>query len=404
MAELDQTAQLDTNQSGSLAWSTWGNAVMSPKSGNEIRSICIVQTKFLGDVTLTSALVRNLRLAYPNASITMVCAPGLKQFIVAQQIADVAVGFETGGRGRTPLKRLTDYYAVISALRGEKFDLSIDLTDTKTSRIMHRLTGAPLRVGFNPPDRPFKFWEIQMANVLAAPFGHGGSHYLYRYLSPLGALGLAIQDPTPRLRPTKSAQEECAKLLSENALAKKSYVAVHAGARSEGRRWPPQHFAAVIDEIYAKTGLRSLIVGGPDERPVAQSIIETATSPVATGVGKASLEVLVALLAEAAIFLGNDSGPMHVAASVGTPTVGLFGLQSPDLWGPFGVPNKTLRPPVPCSCVAPGVCKEYDPGGVHCVQRLQVAEVAEATFDLIEIMNGSRPTQTTMHVLPRIDP
>ncbi|WP_352761248.1 glycosyltransferase family 9 protein [Mesorhizobium sp. M0510] len=368
------------------------NAIMSPKSGNEIRSICIVQTKFLGDVTLTSALVRNLRLAYPDASITMICAPGLKQFIVAQQIADVAVGFETGGRGRTPLKRLTDYYALISALRRQKFDLSIDLTDTKTSRITHRLTGAPLRVGFDPPERPFKFWEIQMANVLAPPFGHGGSHYLYRYLSPLGALGLAIQNPTPRLQPTKIAQEECARLLFENALAKKSYVAVHAGARSEGRRWPPQHFAAVIDEIYAKTGLRSLIIGGPDERPVAQSIIEAATSPVATVVGKASLEVLVALLTEAAIFLGNDSGPMHVAASVETPAVGLFGLQSPDLWGPFGIPNKTLRPPMPCPCIAPGVCKEYNPGGVYCVQRLQVAEVAEATLDFIET-SGSRPTQ-----------
>ncbi|MDF3212426.1 glycosyltransferase family 9 protein [Mesorhizobium sp. M7A.F.Ca.CA.001.09.2.1] len=356
---------------------------MNASSGDGIRSILIIQTKFTGDVTLTSALVHNMRLAYPQASVTMLCAPGLKQFIVAQGIADVAVGFETSGRGRTALKRLTDYYAVISALRRRKFDLSIDLTDSKTSRILHRLTGAPLRVGFDPPERPFKFWEIQMANVLAAPFGHGGSHYLYRYLSPLHALGLEYQDPTPRLQPTKLAQEECARLLAENALAKKSYVAVHAGARSEGRRWPPQYFAAVIDEIYAKTGLRSLLVGGPDERPVTQSIVETATSPVATVVGKASLEVLVALLAEAAIFLGNDSGPMHVAASVGTPVVGLFGMQSPDLWGPFVVPNKTLRPSMPCPCIAPGVCKEYNPGAVHCVQRLQVAEVAEATLDLI---------------------
>ncbi|RUZ80235.1 glycosyltransferase family 9 protein [Mesorhizobium sp. M7A.F.Ca.US.006.01.1.1] len=356
---------------------------MNASLGYGIRSILIIQMKYIGDVTLTSALTRNLRLAYPQASVTMLCAPGLKQFIVAQGIADVAIGFQSGGRGRTLGKRLTDYYAVISALRGQKFDLSIELTDTKTSRIMHRLTGAPLRVGFDPPERPFKFWEIQMANVLAAPFGHGGSHYLYRYLSPLGALGLAVQDPTPRLQPTKIAQEECARLLSQSGLAKKSYVAVHAGAGSEGRCWPPQHFAAVIDEVYAKTGLRSLLVGGPDERPVAQSIVETATSPVASVVGKASLEVLVASLAEAAIFLGNDSGPMHVAASVGTPAVGLFGMQSPDLWGPFVVPNKTLRPSLPCPCIAPGVCKEYNPGAVYCVQRLQVAEVAEATLDLI---------------------
>lgn len=343
-------------------------------SRDGIRSILIIQTKYIGDVTLTSAFVQNLRLTYPQASITMICAPGLKQFIVAQKIADVAVGFESGGKGRTPFKRFADYHGVISGLRRRKFDLTIDLTDTKTSRIVHRLTGAPLRVGFNPPERPLKFWEIQPANVLAATFGHGGPHYVYRYLSPLHALGLEIQDPTPRLQPTKIAQEACARLLSENALAKKSYVAVHAGAGSEGRRWPPQHFAAVIDEIYTKTGLRSLVIGGADEEPVAHSIIETATSPAATVVGKASLEVLVALLAEALVFLGNESGPMHIAASVGTPAVGLYGLTPPDLWGPFGVPNRTLRPPMPCPCITP--CN-------HCVQRLQVAEVAEATLDLI---------------------
>ncbi|RVB58932.1 glycosyltransferase family 9 protein, partial [Mesorhizobium sp. M7A.F.Ca.CA.002.03.2.1] len=100
-------------------------------------------------------------------------------------------------------------------------------------------------------------------------------------------------------------------------------------------------------------------------------------------VGKSSLEVLTALLAEASIFLGNESGPMHIAASVGTPAVGLYGLTSPEQWGPFGVPNRTLQPVMPCPCIAPGVCKENNPGGVYCVQRLQVAEVAAATLDLI---------------------
>jgi heptosyltransferase-3 len=356
---------------------------MNSSSGDGIRSILILQTKYIGDVTLTSALVRNLRLAYPQASIAMLCAPGLKQFIVAQGIADVAIGFEFRGQGRTLLQRWAGCWAAVSDLRRRKFDLSIDLTDSKTSRIMHRLIGAPLRVGFDPPEFALKFWEIQLANVPAATFGHGGPHYLYRYLSPLAALGLEIQDPTPRLRPTRIAQEECARLLSENALAKKSYVAVHAGARSGGRCWPPQHFAAVIDEIYAKTGLRSLLIGGPEEGLVAQSILEAAASPVASVVGKASLEILTALLADASIFLGNESGPMHMAASVGTPAVGLFGLTSPDQWGPVGVPSRTLQPPMPCPCIAPGLCKENNANGVYCVQRLQVAEVEAATLDLI---------------------
>lgn len=349
-----------------------------------IKSILVIQTKYIGDVILTSALVRNLRLAYPNATIAMLCAAGLRDFVDTQNIADVAIGFDRRSAGRSLLQRVKEYSSLLADLRRRKFDLTIDVTDSRTSRIVHRLIGAPLRVGYNPPERPLKFWEVQPANIFAEPFGHGGAHFLYRYLSPLEALGIGLREVIPRLEPTPVGRSASNQVLAQSNLAVKAFVAVHAGATFEGRRWQPERFAAVIDEIYTTTGLRSLLVGGPDESATEQAILNVAMSPLVSVVGKVSLETLAALLADAFIFLGNESGPMHLAASVGTPVVGLYGLTPPDIWGPLGVLHRTVEPPLPCQCVAPDLCKPGNPSRVYCVHRLPVAKVAQATRDLID--------------------
>ncbi|TPI12459.1 glycosyltransferase family 9 protein [Mesorhizobium sp. B4-1-3] len=349
-----------------------------------IRSILVIQTKYIGDVILTSVLVRNLRLAYPNAAIAMLCAAGLRDFVTSQNIADEAIGFDRRSAGRSLLRRVKEYSSLLADLRRRKFDLTIDVTDSKTSRVVQRAIGAPLRIGYNPPDRPLKFWEVQPANVFAEARGHGGAHYLYRYLSPLKALGIEPRELIPRLEPTPVGRSAAAQVLAQSNLATKAFVAVHAGAGFEGRRWQPERFAAVIDEIYTATGLRSLLVGGPDERATEQAILNLAMSPLVSVVGKVSLETLTALLADAFIFLGNESGPMHLAASVGTPVVGLYGLTSPNIWGPLGVLHRTVEPPLPCQCVAPGLCKPGNPSRVYCVHRLPVANVAQATRDLID--------------------
>ncbi|AGB43147.1 ADP-heptose:LPS heptosyltransferase [Mesorhizobium australicum WSM2073] len=349
-----------------------------------VKSILVIQTKYIGDIILTSVLVRNLRLAYPNAAIAMLCAPGLRDFVISQNIADLAIGFDGRSAGRSLLQRVKEYSSLVADLRRRKFDLTIDVTDSKTSRILHRSIGAPLRVGYNPPEKPLKFWEGQPANIFAKPFGHGGAHYLYRYLSPLEALGIELREVTPRLEPTPVGRSASTQVLAQSKLAVKAFVAVHAGARFEGRCWQPERFAAIIDEVYAATGLRSLLVGGPNEGSTAQTILDMAASPLASVVGKISLETLTALLADAFIFLGNESGPMHLAASVGTPVVGLYGLTPPDIWGPLGVLHRTVEPPLPCQCIAPNLCKPGNPGGVYCVHRLPVAKVAQATRDLID--------------------
>ncbi|TIT44525.1 MAG: glycosyltransferase family 9 protein, partial [Mesorhizobium sp.] len=100
-------------------------------------------------------------------------------------------------------------------------------------------------------------------------------------------------------------------------------------------------------------------------------------------VGELSLESLLAVLEQARMFLGNESGPMHMAAAAGTPVVGLFGLTNPSRWGPVGVPSIALRPSMPCDCVAKDLCRRTDPSKACCVWRLEVKPVVEAAREVL---------------------
>lgn len=187
----------------------------------------------------------------------------------------------------------------------------------------------------------------------------------------------------PSLQPLPSETLKALALLGKHRLNPNGFIAVHAGASFKGRQWQPERFAEAIDEIVADSGLGIALVGGPDEREAAARIIARTAAPVVDLVGSLSLETLLAVLKQARLFLGNESGPMHMAAATGTPVVGLFGLTHPSRWGPVGVPSIGLRPPMPCDCVAKDLCRPKDPSKACCVWRLEVKPVVEAARELL---------------------
>ncbi|QKC91446.1 glycosyltransferase family 9 protein [Mesorhizobium sp. NZP2234] len=347
------------------------------------RSILVIQTKFIGDIVLASTLARNLQLEFPGARIVFLCEAHFESFVVAHGIASEVVTFRRSRMRGTALERGKELYAMVRALRGFRFDLTIDLTDSKTSRIISGFVNAKTRVGYNPPERPLKLLERQPANVFAKPFGFGGQHFVYRYLSPIEALGLDLRVTVPSIQPLPFETLKALALLGKHGLNPHGFVAVHAGASFKGRQWQPERFAEAIDEIATGTGLGFVLVGGPEEQGTAARIIARTATPVVDLVGTLSLNTLLAVLKQARLFLGNESGPMHIAAAAGIPVVGLFGLTNPSRWGPLGVPSIALRPPMPCDCVAKGLCRRTDPRKACCVWRLKVRPVVEAAREIL---------------------
>jgi heptosyltransferase-3 len=346
-------------------------------------SILVIQTKFIGDLVLASALAENLRLEFPDARLVFLCEARFESFVIAHGIASEVVTFRRDRMRGTPLERAKELYAMVRALRRFRFDLTIDLTDSKTSRIIAGLVNAQTRVGYNPPERPLRLLERQPANVFAKPYGFGGQHFLYRYLSPLEALGVDLRTTLPSIQPLPVETAKALALLGKHHLRPNAFVVVHAGASFEGRRWHPERFAAAIVEITGETGLDVVLVGGPDEQKIAERIVARTAPSVVNLVGQLSLERLLAVLKQARLFLGNESGPMHMAAAVGTPVVGLFGSTNPSRWGPVGASSIALRPPMPCNCVARDLCCWPDPSKACCVWRLEVKPVVDAVVELL---------------------
>lgn len=347
------------------------------------RSILIIQTKFIGDIVLASTLARNLRLEFPDARIVFLCEAHFESFVVAHGIASEVVTFRRARMRGNPLERGKEVYAVVRALRRFRFDLTIDVTDSKTSRVVSGFVNARKRVGYNPPERPLKLLERQPANVFAKPYGFGGQHFVYRYLSPLEALGIDLRVTVPSIQPSTFEAAKALALLGTHDIHPNAFVAVHAGASFKGRQWQPERFAEAIDQVAAETGLGVVLVGGPGERETAARIVSGTATPVVDLVGALSLESLLAVLEQARLFLGNESGPMHMAAAAGTPVVGLFGLTHPSRWGPVGVPSIALRPSMPCDCVARDLCRRSDPSKACCVWRLEVKPVVDAVREIL---------------------
>ncbi|AZO06004.1 MAG: glycosyltransferase family 9 protein [Mesorhizobium sp.] len=359
-----------------------------------VRSILILQTKYIGDLVLASTLAKNLRIAYPEARIVFLCEARFAGFLTAHGIADETVAFKRSSARGTVMQRGLELYHVLRKLRRLACDMTIDLTDSKTTHFVAMALNARIRVGYFPTERRLGRFERQSANVRAKPFGYGERHFLYRYLSPLEALGEDLRVRVPSIEPLPSETARVLTLLDSCGLRRKAFLVVHAGASFPGRRWQPERFAAAVDTISSETGLSVVLVGGPDEAQANDHIVAAVKAPVVNLVGKLSLETLMALLKEARLFLGNESGPMHMAAAAGTPVVGLYGLTNPVAWGPVGAPSISLRPPMPCECVAADMCHRTNPAKAFCVWRLEVDTVAEAVRELLA--RTDRPIKTAV--------
>ncbi|UCI06857.1 glycosyltransferase family 9 protein [Mesorhizobium sp. B1-1-8] len=356
---------------------------MSQIPPGSFRSILILQTKFIGDIVLASVLAKNLQLAYPDARIVFLCEARVASFLTANGIASETVTFRRASARGTILQRGQELVRTIHALRRYRFDMTIDITDSKTSRFVSGLVNAPVRLGYSQPERPLRWYERQPANVRMRPIAYGERHFLYRYLSPLEALGVDLRVKAPSIQPLPLETTQALALLDKFGLRPNAFVAVHAGASFPGRRWQPERFAAAIDRIANETGLSVALVGGPGETEATAQIKAAVKTPIVDLVGALSLETLLALLKEARLFLGNESGPMHMAAAAGTPVVGLFGLTNPIRWAPVGVPSISLQPSMPCSCVGGDLCRRTDPSKACCVWRLEVDPVVDAVRELL---------------------
>jgi lipopolysaccharide heptosyltransferase II len=256
-------------------------------------------------------------------------------------------------------------------LRARRYDLVIDLTDSDRSALLARLSGAPVRLGYNSEGR----WRgcLYTRIVEADRFG---MHQVRYHLKATEALGLTGPPPPPVLTIGQEARSAADRLLKEAGIdASRPLVCLHPGARWWFKSWPAERFAALADRVQTETSAQALFLGGEPERGVAGRITESMKTPFRSLVGRMGLQELAAMLARAALMVSNDNGPMHMAAALRVPVIGLFGPSDPAVWGPWGDGHRTFYKGLDCrACFHPDCFR----GEQNCMKLIALDEVWEA--------------------------
>ena len=261
----------------------------------------------------------------------------------------------------------------IRELRRNRYDAAFDLQGLLKSAVLARLSRAPRVVGFS---------SSYLREPLARPFytdvydpGGGGmydprerSHVVQMNLGLLTTIGVAAAAPE---FPIERVDTEIARAMRERAGNR--YVLVNPGAAWPNKRWPPERYGAVARAIDEQHGLKTIVSWGPGEEPLAQEVVRE-SSGAALLSPRTSITDLLALIREATLMIAGDTGPMHVAAALGTPIVGIYGPTRPSRNGPWAPADITISRDDVCRCHHLRRCTQAR----MCLLGVEVAEVVDA--------------------------
>lgn len=340
------------------------------------RNILVVKPCCLGDVLLTTPLVAALRTNYPTAQITYAVRPWARPMVASSPHIDAVLTLpETWTLGAL--------VAVVRELRRRSFDLVCVPDRSPTLTLLMWWAGIPQRVGLDSAGRGFAYTHpVAVTSIVQ----HEADVY--------NQLALAMGLPVPPHRlfffPPPVAQQALSNMLAVPHDPDRRLVVVHpGGGQNPGmtlhrKRWLPERWAAVINALVQDAAAHVLLIGGPGDEAVVEAVAAGVLTSVGMHVMRWDWNVLGALLQQCDLFLGHDTGMMHLATAVGTPTVAVFGPSDPQIYGPYGQHAAYVWRPTPSSpCFYEGVAQPECPCAMQCMRNVQVADVLSAARALL---------------------
>ena len=299
-----------------------------------MKRILIVRMSALGDIVHALPVLTAIRAARPDVEI---------DWLVDTKYAgilDLVEGLSQRILGRPGLAK------AVGAMRARRYDVAIDLQGLLKSAAMARLSGASRVVGFERGalrERAAAWLYHQMADVPA------GAHIIQKNLSVLKALGLPA--PATVSFPVRVPASKVADQVAGEVAARGSrgFMLLNPGGAWPNKRWPPERFGALAQRIMAERGLPSYVLWGGGEASLAEAVVANAGG-VATRAQLTSLGDILALSTLATVVVSGDTGPLHLAAAVGAPIVGLYGPTWPERNGPWHPDDVVVSRAADCEC------------------------------------------------------
>lgn len=340
--------------------------------------ILIIKLGAVGDVVHSLPVLQTLRDRFPQAYIGWAVEEAGAPILEGNPALDELVRLERKRMRGMP--GLAYFRRWLQGLREKRFDTALDPHNLFKSGVMAYASGASVRVGF----KKLREGNFIFMNRWVQPAPRY-RHAVEKYLSLLEPLGIQESQWTVRFPLVWGPEDEdrtdrfwVQQGFGRGGSKPEPVIAVNPGANWPSKRWPPERYGQVADRLVKEHGIRVLILWGPGERPLAERMAQTMHEK-AVMAPETDLKQLMALIKRCRLLITGDTGPLHIAAALGVPTVSLFGPSDPARNGPFGQGHAVIRSPIP-----PATHWQKKEIGHHWMEAIPVETVVEATVSLLE--------------------
>ena len=345
-------------------------------------NILIIKLSAIGDVIHTLPALNAIRKKYPDAYITWLVEETAYGIIKGHKALDRIIVSKRktwlkGLAGRFCVKNFREVCGFVKQLRDTRYDIILDFQALLKSGVLIGLTRGGRKIGF---DKGMEHQEHSyiFLNERIKPVDME-VHALTRGMMLLESIGIRSREAVFNLPVSDQDRDAADDLLMQHGIkAPKPLVAINPMAKWETKLWDNLKFATLADRLIKQVNADVIFTGGQEDREAIEYIISNMKIRAANLAGKTDLKTLAALYEKTSIVVSTDTGPMHMAAAVGTPVVALFGPTAPWRTGPFGDDHQIVRADLECSPCFKRQCKTID-----CMKEISVVQVFDAAMSAI---------------------
>lgn len=336
-----------------------------------IKKILVFRYRSIGDIILSFPTLEALKTTFPHARIDMVIDDAFSDICYAHPYLNYVIMHERSRDDAGRLERIIRELRFVMKIRKQGYDMVVDLHCGPRSALLTFLSGAKYRLGHMSRFRHKFVYNITHG---LSPKSPHSVDVMMNIISPL-------KPKTPKkkslfLRFKNDDRNYVANFLKRHDISEKdTVVMVHPGARLDYKRLPAQKMGELVRWMTADLGVKVIYAGSDNDLSAIADIVSFSDKPGLMAINL-SLGQLAALIKSCNLFIGNDSGPMHMASALGVPIVAFFGPSNPAVWSPWGARGKIVRcKKMPCMPCSDKGCPRQ---GDHCMTRIKTSDIKRA--------------------------
>ena len=337
---------------------------------SKINKILLIRLRRIGDVILTTPAVSALREGFPQAFISYAVEKPYKELVEGNPNLNKIIVLEKN-------QSLRDFIRLTRLIRKEKYDVVLDFHGGPRASLFTLFSRAKLKIGYK-----IKYKNFIYHKKVPRSFISGHIHSVKNHINLVKALGVHVEFPPPLTIPqaTKTEAKKVETFMKENELEEHKIITIHISAGNEFRDWGVDNLIQLVDLLTQRLGVKIVLIGTKEDQKAEQDILKKSKVRLSSAVSKFNLREIKELISRSSLFVGPDSGPMHIAASTSTPIVALFGPTLPAHFAPWQAIAHLIEKEFDCRPCRQRSCIYED---FRCLRSIKPEEVYEACLRFI---------------------